>query len=101
MSIHLDAAQPRHVSRAAVLAEVRQVVGELMDRKPEDLQEHTRLEADLGCDSLDMVEIAMEVEEHFDISVPDDVSERAQTVGQIVDGVLQFLGEQSPAPGGA
>jgi acyl carrier protein len=101
MSINLNSAQAHHVSRDSVVAEVKQVVGELMGRAPEELQETTRLEADLGCDSLDMVEIAMEVEEHFDISVPDDASERAQTVGQIADGVLQFLEKQSPATGPA
>jgi acyl carrier protein len=65
-----------------------------MGVRPDQLHEHTRLNADLGCDSLDIVEIAMEVEEHFDISVPDDQSEGAQTLGQIADGVLELLSKR-------
>jgi len=48
--------------------------------------------ADLGCDSLDVIEITMEVEEHFDVTVPDEASERIDTVGQIADGVLELRG---------
>lgn len=35
----------------------------------------------------------MEVEEHFDVISPDDVDIQAITVGQVVDGVLQLLGQ--------
>ena len=47
---------------------------------------------DLGADSLDTVEIAMELEEHFDVSIPDDETQDLRTVGEIVDGVLRPLG---------
>jgi len=53
--------------------------------------EDDHLERDLSADSLDIVEIAMEVEEHFDISVPDEQSESPRTVRQIVDAVLPLL----------
>ena len=32
----------------------------------------------------------MELEEHFDIIVPDTMSEQARTVGQVTDGVMQL-----------
>ena len=32
----------------------------------------------------------MELEEHFDITVPDTMSDQARTVGQITDGVMQL-----------
>ncbi len=35
----------------------------------------------------------MEVEEHFDISVPDDQGQDTHTVGDIADGVLRLLGQ--------
>jgi len=38
-------------------------------------------EADLGFDSLDKVQFAMEVEETFDITVPDDLYDDLRTVG--------------------
>jgi acyl carrier protein len=40
---------------------------------------------DLGADSLDTVELVMELEEEFDINIPDDVAEKIQTVGQAID----------------
>jgi acyl carrier protein len=39
---------------------------------------------DLGADSLDTVELVMELEEEFDINIPDDAAEKIQTVGQAV-----------------
>ncbi len=38
-----------------------------------------------------MVEITMEVEEHFDINVPDEVSDRIRSVADVVDGVVRFV----------
>jgi acyl carrier protein len=35
---------------------------------------------DLGVDSLDVIELVMELEEQFDVSIPDDQAERIQTV---------------------
>ena len=40
---------------------------------------------DLGCDSLDTVEIVMKIEEEFGISIPDDAAERIHTVGELTD----------------
>ncbi len=46
---------------------------------------------DLGADSLDTVELIMEFEKEFDISIPDEKAENIQTVGQAVS----YLEEQS------
>ena len=40
---------------------------------------------DLGADSLDTVELVMELEEEFDITIPDDAAEKIQTVGQAIE----------------
>ena len=45
---------------------------------------------DLGADSLDTVELIMEFEKEFDISIPDEQAENIQTVGQAVS----YLEEQ-------
>jgi acyl carrier protein len=39
---------------------------------------------DLGADSLDTVELIMEFEKEFDVSIPDDQAEHIQTVGQAI-----------------
>lgn len=39
---------------------------------------------DLGADSLDQVELVMEIEEQFNLSIPDEQAEKIQTVGDAV-----------------
>ena len=39
---------------------------------------------DLGADSLDTVELIMEIEKEFDIQIPDDQAENISTVGQAI-----------------
>jgi len=46
---------------------------------------------DLGADSLDTVELVMEFEDEFDISIPDEDAEKIQTVGQAIDYVEAHL----------
>ncbi len=39
---------------------------------------------DLGADSLDVVDIAMTIEEEFEVEIPDEAVEGIRTVGDIV-----------------
>jgi len=39
---------------------------------------------DLGADSLDTVELIMEFEKEFDVSIPDDQAEKISTVGDAI-----------------
>jgi acyl carrier protein len=77
--------------RSDVLQDVRQIVAEQMAVQIDEVDENTALVEDLGCDSLDIVEISMEVEEHFDISIPDEAGEKIRTIGELVDGVQRLL----------
>lgn len=49
----------------------------------------TRLEGDLGLDSLSMIDFAVAAEEAFGIRIPDDDLERFVTVGDVADYVLR------------
>ena len=44
---------------------------------------------DLGADSLDTVELIMEFEKEFDINIPDEQAENIQTVGQVIDYLVE------------
>lgn len=44
---------------------------------------------DLGADSLDTVELIMEFEKEFDLSIPDEEAENIQTVGQAIKFIKQ------------
>jgi acyl carrier protein len=39
---------------------------------------------DIGADSLDIVELVMELEEHFDMEIPDDDAENIKTVEELI-----------------
>ena len=52
---------------------------------PDKITLNTNLREDLDADSLDAVEIIMAVEDELDIEIPDEIAERLQTVGQIVE----------------
>ncbi len=44
---------------------------------------------DLAADSLDTVELVMELEQEFDLDIPDDIQENITTVGAAVDFIEQ------------
>jgi acyl carrier protein len=58
----------------------------------EQIKPQARIMADLGADSLDMVEIAMKAEEEFNLTLPDEEAERIVTVDDLYEAVGTFLG---------
>jgi acyl carrier protein len=74
-----------------VREEVIQIVAEFSSLSAEKISENHNVFDDLGWDSLDVVECTMEIEEHFGITVPDEMGENIKTVGEIIDGVQQLL----------
>lgn len=79
------------LSHEAVLRDVKQIVAGLTGAAPERIREDHLLEEDLGCDSITMTEIVLEVEEHFDVSISDEHAQQVRKVGDIVEGVLQLV----------
>ena len=78
-------------SREAIVEAVRQIVVEQMSWTGDPIGEQDSLEKDIGCDSLDLVEIMMGTEERFDIRVPDEAAEGLDTVGDIADRIRRLL----------
>ena len=58
----------------------------------EQITPDARIEADLGADSLDMVEIAMKAEEEFGLTLPDEEAEKIVTVDDLYEVVGTLLG---------
>ena len=69
---------------ASVQERVIDIVAEQLGVDKEKITAETSFVNDLGADSLDQVELVMELEEEFDINIPDDAAEKIQTVGQAV-----------------
>lgn len=52
---------------------------------------------DLNADSLDIVQVMLNVEETFDIEVPDEDAEKFQNFGDFVDYVEKLVAEKGSA----
>ncbi len=74
---------------ASVLERVTNIVSEQLGVDTDKITSETSFVNDLGADSLDTVELVMELEEEFDVNIPDDAAEKIQTVGQAVDFIDQ------------
>ena len=70
---------------ASTFERVKDIVAEQLGVDKEKVAIETSLVNDLGADSLDVVELVMELEEEFDLNIPDDAAEKIQTVGEIVE----------------
>ena len=55
-----------------------------MGVKREDISEQTSFITDLGADSLDQVELIMELEDGFDVNIPDEDAEKIGTIGDAI-----------------
>ena len=74
-----------------VEARVTEIASLHFNRDESEITRETDYKDDLHADSLDMVELAMEMEDLFDISVPDDAIDRIRTVGQAADFIREQL----------
>jgi acyl carrier protein len=70
---------------ASVKDRVIDIVSEQLGVDRDKVSPETSFVNDLGADSLDTVELVMELEEEFDINIPDDAAEKIQTVGQAIE----------------
>jgi acyl carrier protein len=75
-------------SREEVLELVRTHLSEELGIDASGIQEGTRFKEDMEADSLDLVELVVELEDRYGIRITDEEAERIKTVGQAVDFVL-------------
>ena len=59
------------------------------------IQEDTRFKEDLEADSLDLVELVMELEDSYGIRIPDEDAVKILTVGQAADYVAAHVPEKA------
>lgn len=63
---------------------VKQIIVDKLGVDTAEVSADASFQNDLGADSLDTVELIMEFEKEFDISIPDEQAENIQTVGQAI-----------------
>lgn len=68
------------------------IVASQLDVDKEKVKPETSFINDLGADSLDIVELVMEFEEAFEMSIPDEDAEKIRTVGDAINYIKEHQG---------
>jgi acyl carrier protein len=82
------------VDIAVIEAKVIEIVSEQMGVDKAEVSRDTSFINDLNADSLDTVELVMEFEDEFDMSIPDEEAEKIQTVGAAIDYISTIVKNQ-------
>jgi len=73
------------VDRAQALSELQSILVEQLGVDASEVVETASFSEDLNADSLDLVEMIMEMEDKFGVKIPDEDAEKIVTVGDAVD----------------
>ena len=67
------------------VVKLKQIVAEILSVDPRELTEETNFIDDLCADSLDLYQVIQEIEETFEIEIPEEKAEKIRTVGEAVE----------------
>ena len=76
------------LSRDEVLVRVKSALSEQLGVDESEITDDASFQDDLDADSLDLVELIMELEDQFGVKIPDEDAQTLTTVGQAVDYVI-------------
>ena len=76
------------IDAQAIESKVIEIISEQMGVDKSEITRETSFINDLNADSLDTVELVMEFEDEFDMSIPDEEAEKIQTVGAAIDYII-------------
>ena len=79
---------------AGIEAKVTEIVSEQMGVDKGEITRETSFINDLNADSLDTVELVMEFEDEFDMSIPDEEAETIRPGGAAIDCIAKVLTEK-------
>lgn len=83
------------MERAQLLEKLKSLAVDTLEIDADKITEDASFADDLEADSLDLVELVMELEGEFDIRIPEEELEGVETVGQALDLVEQKLSVSS------
>lgn len=74
-----------------VLEKIKAILSNQFDVEESTLETTTRLDEDLGADSLDVVDLLMSLEDEFDVEIQDEDIEKIRTVGDLVSYIEEHM----------
>ncbi len=79
------------MTREDVLGRIREHLATELEVDPAIISDGTRFKEDLEADSLDLVELTVELEDTYGIRIPDEQAAKILTVGQAADFVAAHV----------
>ncbi len=76
----------------SIFNDLKEIIVEQLAVDPEEVTIEASFVEDLNADSLDLVELIMEIEEKFGIQIPDEVAEKIVTVNDAVEYIQEQKG---------
>ena len=73
------------------LDKLKEIIAGVLSIDSDEITLDSSFSDDLGCDSLDIVEIIMGIEEELDIKIPDEAAEKIVTVGDAMEEIKNSL----------
>lgn len=80
---------------ASIEERVKEIIVNKLGVDEKEVTEGASFVEDLGADSLDIVELVMDLEEEFGIEIPDEDAEQIRTVGEAIDYIRDKAGEEA------
>ena len=68
-----------------ITGRVTKIIADKLFVDESEVTPEANFKQDLGADSIDLVELIMEFEREFDLSIPDEKAEEIQTVGNAIE----------------
>ncbi len=78
---------------ADIESKVRDIIVEKLNLDASEVTREANFSTDLGADSLDTVELIMDFEKEFDMTIPDDQAQKIQTVGDAIAYIEANMGK--------
>jgi acyl carrier protein len=74
-----------------MLERIRNIICEFVDIDPESITPETNIRTDLGLNSLELVNLAVEIEEEFDVEIPDREAMGLETVADAIRIIEEYM----------
>lgn len=73
-----------------MLEKIKKVICEYADVAPEQITEETNIRTDLGLNSLELVNMAVAIEDEFDVEIPDRDALEIETVADAINLIKKY-----------